>query len=219
MDLSRLDLAVLARQLANPEGEIGIAVGDYMSQHNAALSAAAWKRLGLRPGDRVLEVGFGNGKLIPALLAIEPDLAYTGIDTSATMLAEARAFNSALVEARRIDLRLASVEAMPFADGAFDGAACVNTFYFVPDPDRALAEFHRVLRPGGVLVVAGLTPESAAELPIVKHGFRVYDRQRLEDMHRRAGFHSMDVEIHRETTQRLDGGTHRRGYQVFRAVA
>ena len=54
--------------------EIGRAVGDYMSAHNAAVSAAAWQRLGLKPRDRVLEVGFGNGKLIPALLALEPEL-------------------------------------------------------------------------------------------------------------------------------------------------
>lgn len=219
MDLSKLDLAVLARQLANPEGAVGIAVGNYMSEHNAAVSAAAWKRLDLHPRDRVLEVGFGNGKLIQALLALEPDLAYTGIDISSTMLAEAQAFNRALVEARRIDLRLASVEAMPFLDAAFDRAIMVNTLYFVPDPERALAELHRVLRPDGVLVVAGITPESAAELPITKHGFRTYDQQRLEAMHRRAGFRSMELAIHRETTSRLDGGTHQRGYQVFRAIA
>ncbi|MGH7126337.1 MAG: class I SAM-dependent methyltransferase [Stellaceae bacterium] len=219
MDLSKLDLAVLARQLANPEGEIGRAVGDYMSQHNAAVSAAAWKRLDLRPRHRVLEVGFGDGKLIPALLALEPDLAYTGIDISPTMLAEATAFNRALVEARRIDLRLGSVEAMPFADGAFDRAVSVNTFYFVPDPERALAELRRVLRPDGVLVVAGITPEAAAELPITKHGFRVYDRKRIDDLHRRAGFRATDIEIYRETTRRLEGGTHERSYQLLRAEA
>jgi SAM-dependent methyltransferase len=219
VDLSKLDLAVLARQLARPEGEIGHAVGEYMSQHNTALSAAAWKRLGLKRRDRVLEVGFGNGKLIPALLALEADLAYIGIEISETMLAEAKAFNRALLDARRIELRLASVEALPFADGAFDRAVAVNTFYFVSDPERALAELHRVLRPEGVLVVAGLTPESASELPITKHGFRVYDRERLEAMHKRAGFRTMDLEIHRETTQRVDGGLHERGYQLFRSVA
>src|SRR5205085_9495003 len=109
VDLAKLDLAVLARQLGNPEGEVGRAVGDYMSAHNAAVSAAAWQRLGLRPRDRVLEIGFGNGKLIPALLALAPELAYVGIDVSQTMLAEAGAFNRARLEARQVELRLASV--------------------------------------------------------------------------------------------------------------
>src|SRR5262249_19848168 len=188
VDLSKLELALLARQLANPEGAIGVAVGDYMSEHNAAVSAAAWKRLGLRPKDRVLEVGFANGKLIPALLALEPDLAYAGADISATMLAEASAFNRPLVDEQRIDLRLASVDALPFPDGGVDRAASGNTLYFWPDPDRALAELHRVLRRDGVLVVAGITAETAAGLPIVQHGFRVHDRTRIEGMHRRAGF-------------------------------
>ena len=219
MDLSKLDLAVLARQLAKPEGEIGRAVGDYMSQHNAAVSAAAWRRLDLQRGDRLLEVGFGNGKLIPALLALQPELAYTGIDISETMLAEAKAFNRTLVEAGRIDLRLASVEAMPFPDRAFDRAAIVNTIYFLPNPERALGELHRALRPGGVLAAAGVTPEAAAGLPIIQHGFRIYDQGRLEEMLRAAGFQSVDVATYRETTQRLDGGTHDRSYHLVRAVA
>ena len=219
VDLTKLDLAVLARQLGNPEGEIGRAVGDYMSRHNAGVSTAAWRRLDLKPGARVLEVGFGNGELIPPLLALEPDLAYTGIDISETMLAEAAAFNRALVEARRIELKLASVEAMPFPAGAFDRAVSVNTIYFWPNPERALAEFHRVLGRDGVLVLAGITPEAAASLPITQHGFRVYDRQRLDDMLHRAGFRSPEIEIHRETTARLEGGTHERSYHIIRALA
>lgn len=219
MDLSKLDLALLARQLANPDGEIGRAVGDYMSQGNAAVSAAAWQRLDLRPGDHVLEVGFGNGKLIPALLALQPDLAYSGIDISETMLAAAQVFNRQLAESGRIDLRLGSVEALPFPASSFDRAVCVNTFYFVPDPARALGELHRVLRAGGVLVSAGITPEAAAGLPIVKHGFRVYEPQRLQEMHRAAGFASVDVRTYRETTRRLEGGTHERSYHLVRAVA
>lgn len=219
VDLTKLDLALLARQLGKPEGEIGRAVGEYMSKHNAAVSAAAWQRLGVQRGARVLEVGFGNGGLIPALLALQPELAYTGIEISETMLAEATALTRAHPEAQRIDLRLASVEAMPFAAGAFDRAVSVNTIYFWPDPGRALGELHRVLRPGGVLVVAGITPEAAAGLPITKHGFRVYDAERLTELHRRAGFRSADIEIYRETTARLEGGTHERSYQILRAVA
>jgi SAM-dependent methyltransferase len=219
VDLTKLDLAVLARQLGNPEGEIGRAVGEYMSRHNAAVSAAAWRRLGLEPGARVLEVGFGNGRLIPALMALQPELAYTGIEISQTMLAEAADFARGLAEAPRIDLRLAPVEAMPFPAAAFDRAVAVNTIYFWPDPGRALGELHRVLRPEGVLVVAGITPEAAAGLPITQHGFRVYDRERLIELHRRAGFRSVEIEIYRETTARLDGGTHERSYHILRAAA
>jgi SAM-dependent methyltransferase len=219
VDLTKLDLAVLARQLGNPEGEIGRAVGEYMSRHNAAVSAAAWRRLDLEPGARVLEVGFGNGRLIPALLALQPELAYTGIEISETMLAEATDFVRGLPEAGRIELKLASVEAMPFGAGAFDRALSVNAIYFWPDPGRALGELHRVLGREGVLITAGITPEAAAGLPIVQHGFRVYDRERLVELHRRAGFRSVDIEIYRETTARLDGGTHERSYHLLRAAA
>jgi len=135
------------------------------------------------------------------------------------MLGEAKAFNRALVATGRIDLRLASVEAMPFTAAAFDRAVMVNTFYFVAELERALGELHRVLRPEGVLVLAGITPEAAASLPIIQHGFRIYDEPRLAEMVRAAGFRSTDVRAYRETTQRLDGGQHERSYHLFRAVA
>ncbi len=218
VDLATLDLAVLARQLGCPEGEIGRAVGEYMSTNNAAVSAAAWRRLGLRPRDRVLEVGFGNGKLVPALLAVADDISYTGIEISETMLAQATAFNRALLDARRIELELASVESMPFPDGSFDRAVAVNSHYFWPDLERALGELHRVLRRDGILVLAGITPEAAAGLPIVQHGFRVYDRRRLEELHARAGFRSLDIETYREMAARLDGGRHERSYHLMRAI-
>jgi SAM-dependent methyltransferase len=42
-----------------------------------------------------------------------------------------------------------SDEFLPFPDGSFDLCLCTQAFYFVPDPERAVAEFARVLRPGG----------------------------------------------------------------------
>ena len=219
VDLKKLDLAVMARQLGKPEGEIGRAVAAYVSEHNAKVNAAAWQRLDLHPRDRILEIGFGNGRLIPPLLALAPELAYTGVDHSETMIAEATAFNRARIDAGRIKLELASVESMPFAAGSFDRAVLINTLYFLPDPARAFAELHRVLRPEGVLVLAGIVPESAAKLPISKHGFRAYSRPKLEEMCRAAGFQTIDFETHRETAHTMDGLTHERIYDLTRAVA
>ena len=58
----------------------------------------------------------------------------------------------AAVAARGLDARVADAQDLPFDDGSFDAVTCNHTLYHVPDPDRALKEFVRVLRPGGRFV-------------------------------------------------------------------
>lgn len=52
------------------------------------------------------------------------------------------------------------VEALPFEDGAFGSVLCTEVIEHIPDPGAALAEFHRVLQPGGVLI--GSVPARSA---------------------------------------------------------
>jgi ubiquinone/menaquinone biosynthesis C-methylase UbiE len=104
----------------------------------------------LRPGDRVLEPGCGSGRLTLRLAAaVGPAGLLLGLDLSRSMLERA---------ARRglppqVRLARASVSAVPAANGAFSHAICLNVLPHFTGPERALAELHRVLAPGGHLWV------------------------------------------------------------------
>jgi ubiquinone/menaquinone biosynthesis C-methylase UbiE len=219
VDLSKLDPATTARHLGNPEGEIGVAIGNQMNKTNGALNAAVFDRLAPRAGESILEIGFGNGKLVPLLLALAADLTYTGVDISATMAAEAEKFNRSLVDAGRVRFRIASVDAIPFPADTFDRALTVNTIYFWPEPLRGLAEVRRVLRREGVLITAAITPESAAQFPVTAHGFRLYDEARLRALHREAGFRGSEIEPYEEMTTNITGEPIRRAYHLVRSHA
>jgi SAM-dependent methyltransferase len=132
------------------------------------------------------------------------------------MVAEATAFNRNLIEAGHATFHLASVDEMPLADASFDRAVTINTIYFWPDPVHALAEIHRVLRPGGALLVVAQTPEEAAKAPYTRHGFRIYSEAQLNEMHQRAGFRTVEVEVYRDSAPTLDrsGTTQREAYFV-----
>jgi SAM-dependent methyltransferase len=106
-------------------------------------------RRGLLEGlrGRVLEVGCGDGRAfelypleVESVLAVEPD-------PIARALADERGREVALP----IEVVDGATEALPAADGAFDAAVIVWVLCTVPDPAAALAELHRVLRPGGEL--------------------------------------------------------------------
>jgi hypothetical protein len=68
VDLSKLDPATMAQHLGKPEGEIGRALADSMAERNWPVYEAAIERLGVRLGERIFEVGFGNGKVVPRLM-------------------------------------------------------------------------------------------------------------------------------------------------------
>src|SRR4051812_15780518 len=110
VDLSKIQAAEMAGQLARPSGEIGVAVGDYMNRLNSLLISAVYARLRPPPDGQVLEIGFGNGKLIGHLMRMAPNLSYVGVDISETMVDEAGRNNQTLVEQGRVKLRLAAVE-------------------------------------------------------------------------------------------------------------
>lgn len=112
--------------------------------------AAAWRRAlwaSIREAD-VLELGIGTGRNLP----YHPTSArVTGLDLSPRMLERARRRAARL--GSRARLEVADAQALPHPDASFD--IVVATFFLctVPDPNRALAEARRVLRPGGRLLL------------------------------------------------------------------
>jgi ubiquinone/menaquinone biosynthesis C-methylase UbiE len=84
-----------------------------------------------------------------------------GADPSALMAELAVKRNGALVRARRVEIIMASVVSLPFADAAFDKALCVHVLYFWSDLNQAFAEIACVLKPGGKLALLFRTSADA----------------------------------------------------------
>jgi SAM-dependent methyltransferase len=214
--LDELTPAERARLLSKPEGELGIAIGKNMNQTNAKIIETVYRRLGVKTGDSVLEIGFGNGRTVPLLMEQADALTYVGIDIAETMLREASSFNRPLVEAGRATFHLAPAEFILCSDASFDRALAINVVYFWPDPVRALVEIRRVLRPDGFSIIAGMDSATAAGRPFYRaeYGFRVHDADTLITFHRAAGFTNVEVEPYDEVTRTSDGTLFARHYHM-----
>jgi len=106
---------------------------------------------------RVIEIGIGSGLNLPLY---GPGVsAVVGIDPSASLLAHARAAARGVSFA--VDLIRGSAEAVPAADATFDCAVSTWSLCSIPDPQRALAELRRVLKPEAafLFVEHGRAPE------------------------------------------------------------
>jgi len=141
-------------------------------------------------GKRVLDAGCGVGWGSLLLLAGGAE-SVVGADISEDALAEARrrAGGTAL------ELQQADLQALPFADASFDLVTCFEAIEHVPDPDLALDEFRRVLRPDGVLLIS--TPRRRPSLRDNPHHLREFTPSEFEAaLSRRFA----NVRVHRQRT-------------------
>ena len=119
---------------------------DVVKQRHAVLRV-----LELRPGERVLDIGSGPGLLAYEMAsAVGPGGRVCGIDTSESMLAMSRKRCADLLW---VAFRAGDAIQLPCSDGDFDVAVSTQVYEYVADIDAALNEAHRVLRPGGRLLI------------------------------------------------------------------
>lgn len=114
------------------------------------------RRLGLGPGDRVLDVACGTGNV--ALAAARVGATATGLDFAPNLLAQARA--RAADEGLKIQFDEGDAEELPYANSTFDVVTSAFGVMFTPRPERAAAELIRICRPGGRIALLNWTPRS-----------------------------------------------------------
>jgi SAM-dependent methyltransferase len=110
-------------------------------------------RIGLRPGDRVLDACCGTGaSALPAAHVVGAAGQVLGFDLAepALVLARAKAQAQGLTN---VEFRAVDVEHTGLPSESFDAVVCVFGVFFVPDMAAAVAEMWRLVRPGGVLAI------------------------------------------------------------------
>lgn len=178
----------------------------------APLAVGLVEQAGLQPGERVLDLACGTG-IVARLAAkrVGPAGTIAGLDINPGMLAVARA---AAPQAAAIAWHQAPADATALPDGAFDVVICQMGMQFFADKAAALREAHRVLAPGGriVLNAPGPSPELFIILadalarhikpelaPFVQQVFSLHDTKQLQALMTQAGFTQATAESDTKT--------------------
>ncbi len=149
---------------------------------------------------KLLDIASGNGRFLHQVLSAYPRLPATGLDLSPAYCEEAR---KRLASWRQVEIVNGAIEQAPFEDGAFDAATCVYLFHELPPRIRrdAAREIARIVKPGGVLVLAdSIQTGDAADLDRMLEYFPVgfhepyFSSYLKEDFAALFGEHGFEVE-------------------------
>lgn len=129
--------------------------GDKMQQHHLDITEKTIRLMDLRPGERVLDLGCGSGwatRLLARLVANGPNGfgQVVGLDVSDEMVRQARESSK---DFENILYVWGSSQQIPWEENFFDKVLSVESFYYYPDQERALAELFRVMAPHGRLFI------------------------------------------------------------------
>lgn len=145
------------------------------------------------PFNTLLDVGCGTGPMIELLVSKYPEKHYTGADITPKMIEVANAKHLP-----NTIFQVADSENLPYEENSFDAVICTNSFHHYPNPQKFFDGVHKVLKPGGRLILRDYTSfnwlvwlMNHIEMPLanlVGHGdVRAYTRDEVRAMCSKAG--------------------------------
>lgn len=186
--ISRSWDSLIAKQLRLPSGLLASVTGNSMNKANKLLYRLIFDNLHINDGDRVLEIGFGNGKYFADLNNKASRLQLFGLDHSAKMVAAAIKKNRALHRAGKLNVFVGSSDKMPFENESLDVIYCINVIYFWENPEVDLKEIYRVLKPGGFFYTGFRPKDNLSKFSFTKFGFTLYTEEEWMKLNLENGF-------------------------------
>ena len=155
-----------------------------------AMRDAAIARAALPENALVADVGTGTGFVLRGLLAQAGEL--TGFDHSPEMLAVARSNFAGLLNVR---FQLAEGQHLPAEDNYFDAVFANMYLHHAPDPQAAISEMARILKPGGKLLITDLDTHLEAWMrEAMADRWLGFQREDVRRWYAAAGLHKIDVD-------------------------
>ncbi|MEK6480043.1 class I SAM-dependent methyltransferase [Catalinimonas sp. 4WD22] len=203
-EISEEELKSIAAQLSRPEGKEGIDMAQLMHETNINMTLSTIQLLALQPHDRLLELGHGNCAHLNEILKQAENVRYYGLEISAAMKEEAEKINAESVARDCAVYHLYDGNTIPFEDESFENIMTVNTIYFWEQAVALLKEIYRVLKKGGKVCITYAHKDFMQKLPFTRHGFELYDQEKIEKLVSQTSFTLADV-VHK--TERVKSKT------------
>jgi ubiquinone/menaquinone biosynthesis C-methylase UbiE len=196
---------LMAKQLGKPQGLLAQITGNKMNESNQSLYRLTLDAMHLKDKEKVLEIGFGNGKFFPELNARAEQMQISGIDHSHEMVTEAVKNNSDLFESGFLKVMVGDSNKIPFPNNSFDKVFCINVIYFWETPSEHLEEIYRVLKPRGQIFCGFRPAQTMLQLPFTKYGFQLYEEKDWLGLLEATNFHQIRIARQTDPASKING--------------
>ena len=187
-------LKFLSLQARKPTGLFGqYIMSGIFNTLNADLNLLVKQIINPKINDRILEIGFGSGKLIYEMAKITTGGKIEGIDLSDTMLNHANKINKTYISTGIVKLQQGECSKMPYDNESFDKLCSVNTLYFLRDPDKCFLEMFRILKHGGKIVIGFRDDIQMRGLNLNKDIFTTYSLEDVVNFLSNSGFSDTEI--------------------------
>ena len=178
-------------QTRKPEGVLGKLMLSGMNSGHAKLADWGFEHLPALAPERAVDLGCGGGRNAGELLKRYPKAHVTAVDYAELSVEKARAYNRAMIDAGRCDVRQGDVSALELPEASFDLATAFETIYFWPGLERCFSQVARVLKPGGVFMICNEsdgTDATSLRFEKIIEGMKNHTTPEIEAALRAAGF-------------------------------
>ena len=192
----------MAAQLRKPSGWFGsVVMSRMLNRMNIEIVNSTLTRLELQPQHNVLEIGFGGGAALTLVARQLTNGIVSGVDFSPEMVNAGQQRFRREIEQGRVRIQLGDVAKLPFPSASFDRVFTINTIYFWPDTLQGLAEIRRVLKPGGLAVIAVRSRENMQRVALTQHGFRLFSPGEVTELLKQSGFTNVTMTHEKQNTR------------------
>ena len=144
---------IMDTQYSRPAGVLGWVIGEKMIRQHKPETLWTIEKLQLQENERILEIGCGAGFALKQIASLKGEHTLTGLDLSDTLLQSAALRNKKAIRQKQLALVHGRVEEMPFPHEQFTAVFSIHSVYFWEDLFKSINEIHRVLSPGGTVLM------------------------------------------------------------------
>jgi len=178
-----------SKQARRPDGLFGrIVMSIVFDQGNAFLNDFVDELMSIQTDDRIIEIGFGTGKLIYKMAQQIDKGHIEGVDFSKAMVSIAQKRNKKNIAKGTVKIFEGDFDKMPYEKEQFSKACSVNTIYFWPTPVHTAKKIAAILKPKGKLILAFEDIEQLKQRKLNQEIFHLYSKDELQDLLINAGF-------------------------------
>ena len=176
-------------QARKPAGLFGrFVMSIIFDQGNAFLNGFVNELMSVQIDDRIIEIGFGTGKLIYKMTQKIDTGLIEGIDFSNTMVSIAQKRNKRNIANGKVTIIEGNFDEIPYEKEKFTKVCSINTLYFWPKPEHTIKKIVDILKPQGKLILGFEDVEQLKRRRLNKNVFHLYTKDEVQNLLINAGF-------------------------------